>query len=43
LIAYTLATDGRIVTMDIGWDSNDNDADKGKLNAGVHKEDDANI
>jgi hypothetical protein len=29
--------------MDIGWDSNDYDADKGKLNAGVHKDDDADI
>jgi hypothetical protein len=43
LIAYTLATDGRIDTMDIGWDSNNNDADEGKLNAGVHKDDDADI
>jgi hypothetical protein len=29
--------------MDIGRDSNDDDADKGELNAGVHKDDDANI
>ncbi len=29
--------------MDIGWDSNNNDADEGKLNAGVHEDDDANI
>jgi hypothetical protein len=29
--------------MDIGWDSNDNDADEGELNAGVHKDDDADI
>ncbi len=29
--------------MDIGRDSNDNDADKGKLNAGVHRDDDADI
>ncbi len=29
--------------MDIGRDSNDNGADEGKLNAGVHKDDDADI
>ncbi len=29
--------------MDIGWDSNDNDSDEGKLNAVVHEVDDANI
>ncbi len=29
--------------MNVGQDSDDNDADKGKLNAGVHKDDDANI
>jgi hypothetical protein len=29
--------------MDIGQDSNDNDADKGKLNASVHKDNDADI
>jgi hypothetical protein len=32
-----------LVTMDIGRDSNNNDADKGKLNAGVHEDNDANI
>ncbi len=32
-----------LVTMDIGRDSKHNDADKGKFNAGIHKDDDANI
>jgi hypothetical protein len=32
-----------LVTIDIGWDSNDNDADEGKLNASAHKDDDADI
>jgi hypothetical protein len=29
--------------MDVGWYSKDNDADEGKLNAGVHEDNDANI
>jgi hypothetical protein len=29
--------------MEIGWDSSNNDADEGKLNPGVHEDDDADI